>query len=149
MRIVVSVVVLVLLPATGFFLWAWLVAIARERRLAGTLPHWQDLPWTWLSIAGLALALAGVLYLVLLTDRPEGGWFGPPHDAATQQLDQPPTVVAGTFRTGHILTYARIAPHDQIGRKIDLEASKAASTFPAKQLRRHAAGISPVAGEEA
>ncbi len=147
MRIVFSVVVLVLLPATGFFLWAWLVAMARERRLAGTLPHWQDLPWTWLIIAGLALALAGILYLVLLTDRPEGGWFGPPHDAATQRLEQ--TVVAGTFRTGHSLAYARTAPPDQGGRNTDLEASKAASAFPAKQRRRHAAGISPVAGEEA
>jgi hypothetical protein len=107
MRIFVSVVVLVLLPTAGFFLWAWMIAMARQRRLAGTLPRWQDLPWTWLLIAGLALALAGLLYMVLLTDRPEGGWFGPPHGAA----QPPPRSVLAILETkGHTLAHARIAP---------------------------------------
>ena len=77
MRIVLTILGLVLLPPAGFFLWAWLAAIARERRIAGTRPDWQDLPWTWLLIAGLTLAIAAMLYVVLLTDRPRGGYFGP------------------------------------------------------------------------
>ena len=77
MRIVLGILALVLMPTVAFFVWAWMVKIVRERQVAGTLPHWQELPWTWLIIAGLALAIVAILYLVLLTDRPEGGFFGP------------------------------------------------------------------------
>lgn len=63
MRAVLTVVGLVLAPTAAFFLWAWAVKIARERKLAGTLPSWQALPWTNLGIAGLLLAIAGLLAL--------------------------------------------------------------------------------------
>ena len=53
MRIVLLVIMLVLAPTAAFFLWAWGVKIKQERKLAGTLPEWQDLPFTWLAIAGL------------------------------------------------------------------------------------------------
>jgi hypothetical protein len=76
-------------PVVLFFLWAWAVAIKRERKLRGTLPAWQELPWTNLLIAGLLLAIAAVLSLYFLDDRP-GGLLG------TQRSDRlvPPDGIA-------------------------------------------------------
>ena len=48
MRIVLMVIALVAAPTVAFFLWAWAVKIKQERKLAGTLPAWQDLPLTCL-----------------------------------------------------------------------------------------------------
>lgn len=62
-------------PILLFFMWAWASAIKRERKLQGTLPSWQDLPWTNLLIVGLLLAIASVLALYFLDDRP-GGLLG-------------------------------------------------------------------------
>ncbi|MCW5744991.1 MAG: hypothetical protein KIT36_02170 [Alphaproteobacteria bacterium] len=72
-------------PAALFFLWAWAVAIKRERRLKGTLPPWQDLPWTNLLIAGLLLAIAGILSLYFFDDRP-GGLLGTKRGAIAQPI---------------------------------------------------------------
>ena len=41
-RIALLVIVLVLAPTAAFFLWAWGVKIMNERKLAGTLPEWQE-----------------------------------------------------------------------------------------------------------
>jgi len=68
MRIVLGVVVLLFAPTVAFFIWAWLVQIKRERKLAGTLPEWQALPWTNLGIAGLVLVIAALLYINFLAD---------------------------------------------------------------------------------
>lgn len=62
-------------PAVLFFLWLWASAIKRERKLRGTLPAWQDLPWTNLMIAGLLLTIVATLSLYFLDDRP-GGLLG-------------------------------------------------------------------------
>jgi hypothetical protein len=62
-------------PAVLFFLWLWASAIKRERKLKGTLPAWQDLPWTNLLIAGLLLAIAGTVSLYFVEARP-GGLLG-------------------------------------------------------------------------
>ncbi|HKU95250.1 MAG TPA: hypothetical protein VJR58_08240 [Vineibacter sp.] len=62
-------------PTALFFLWAWASAIKRERKLKGTLPAWQDLPWTNLLIVGLLLAIVGVLSLYFIDDR-KGGLLG-------------------------------------------------------------------------
>ena len=77
MRIVIMVLVLVLAPAACFFLWAWAVQIKRERKLAGTLPSWQDLPITWLAIAGLGFTIAGFLVMFLTQNQGYGGLFAP------------------------------------------------------------------------
>ena len=53
LRIIALVLVLVMAPTVAFFLWAWGVKIKEQKKLAGTLPEWQDLPLTWLGIAGL------------------------------------------------------------------------------------------------
>ena len=60
MRIVLLVFVLVTAPTAAFFLWAWAVKIKQERKLAGTLPEWQDMPLTWLAIAGLVFTIIGM-----------------------------------------------------------------------------------------
>ena len=43
LRIVLLVIILVLAPTAAFFLWAWAAKIKQERKIAGTLPQWQDL----------------------------------------------------------------------------------------------------------
>jgi len=45
-RVLFLVLVLVLAPTAAFFLWAWGVKIKEQRKVAGTLPAWQDLPLT-------------------------------------------------------------------------------------------------------
>ena len=75
MRIVLMILVLVLAPTACFFLWAWAVQIKRERKLEGTLPAWQDLPLTWLAIAGLACTIAGVVLMFLTQNQGYGGLF--------------------------------------------------------------------------
>ena len=61
----------------GFFLWAWAVKIKQERKLAGTLPAWQDMPITWLAIAGLVCTIAGFFVLFFTQNQGYGGLFAP------------------------------------------------------------------------
>lgn len=79
MRVFLGVFALLIAPTVAFFFWAWLVQIKRERRLAGTLPEWQALPWTNLAIAGLALVVLAMLWLYFFADAPPGpgGLLGP------------------------------------------------------------------------
>ena len=74
-RIVLLVIVLVMAPTAAFFLWAWAVKIKEERKLAGTLPEWQDLPLTWLAIAGLVCLIMGVLVMFFTQSQGYGGLF--------------------------------------------------------------------------
>jgi hypothetical protein len=73
MRVVLLVAVLVTAPTAAFFLWAWAVKIKQERKLAGTLPDWQDLPITWLVIAGLLFTIAGLLWTFFSQSQGYGG----------------------------------------------------------------------------
>jgi hypothetical protein len=75
MRIVLSILVLVMAPAVAFFLWAWAVKIKQERKIAGTLPVWQDMPITWLAIIGLACTIAGFIVMFFTQDQGYGGLF--------------------------------------------------------------------------
>ncbi len=75
MRIVLLVLVLVLAPTVAFFLWAWAVKIKQDRRLAGTLPSWQDLPMTWLGIAGFICAIIGFVVMFFTQNQGYGGLF--------------------------------------------------------------------------
>ena len=72
-RIALLVIVLVLAPTAAFFLWAWGVKVMQERKLSGTLPEWQELPLTWLAIAGLACTIAGFLVLFFTQNQGYGG----------------------------------------------------------------------------
>lgn len=73
LRIVLLVLILVSLPTVAFFLWAWGVKIMQERKVAGTLPEWQDLPLTWLGIAGLACTIVGFIVMFFTQNQGYGG----------------------------------------------------------------------------
>ena len=77
MRIVLLVFVLVTAPTAAFFLWAWGVKIKQERKLAGTLPEWQDMPLTWLAIVGLLCAIAGFIVMFFTQNQGYGGLLAP------------------------------------------------------------------------
>jgi hypothetical protein len=77
LRIVLLVLVLVFTPTAAFFLWAWGVKIKDERKVAGTLPEWQELPLTWLAIAGLACTIVGFLVLFFTQNQGYGGLLPP------------------------------------------------------------------------
>ena len=73
MRVIVMILVMATLPTAAFFLWAWGVKIKQERKLAGTLPEWQDLPITWLAIIGLVCTIAGFVVMFFTQDQGYGG----------------------------------------------------------------------------
>ncbi len=75
MRVVLLILALVLAPFCAFFLWAWAVKIKQERKIAGTLPSWQDMPMTWLGIAGFACAIVGFFVMFFTQDQGYGGLF--------------------------------------------------------------------------
>jgi hypothetical protein len=75
LRVVLLVIVLVMAPTTAFFLWAWGVKIKEQKKLAGTLPEWQDLPLTWLAIAGLICAIIGFVVMFFTQNQGYGGLF--------------------------------------------------------------------------
>jgi len=77
MRVVLLVVILVMAPTVAVFLWAWAVKIKQERKIAGTLPAWQDMPITWLAIAGLAFTIAGFIVMFFTQNQGYGGLFAP------------------------------------------------------------------------
>jgi len=73
LRIILLVVILVLMPTAAFFLWAWGVKVMNERKLTCTLPEWQELPLTWLAIAGLVCTIAGFIVLFFTQNQGYGG----------------------------------------------------------------------------
>ena len=73
MRVIVMILVMATLPTAAFFLWAWGVKIKQERKLAGTLPEWQDLPITWLAIIGPVCTIAGFVVMFFTQDQGYGG----------------------------------------------------------------------------
>jgi hypothetical protein len=74
-RVLLMVIVLVMAPAVAFFLWAWGVKIKEQKKLAGTLPEWQDLPLTWLAIAGLVCTIVGFVVMFFTQNQGYGGLF--------------------------------------------------------------------------
>ena len=77
LRIIGLIIVLVMAPTVAFFLWAWGVKIKQERKLAGTLPEWQDMPLTWLAIAGLVCTIIGFIVMFFTQNQGYGGLFAP------------------------------------------------------------------------
>ena len=47
--------------------------IKQERKLAGTLPEWQEMPLTWLAIAGLVCTIIGFLLMFFTQSHGVGG----------------------------------------------------------------------------
>ena len=77
MRVVLLILGLVMAPTVAFFLWAWGVKIKEERKIAATLPEWQDLPLTWLAIAGLVCTIIGFVVMFFTQNQGYGGRFAP------------------------------------------------------------------------
>ena len=77
LRIIALVIVLVMAPTVAFFLCAWGVKIKEQKKLAGTLPEWQDLPLTWLAIAGLLCTIIGFVVMFFTQNQGYGGLFAP------------------------------------------------------------------------
>lgn len=77
MRVILTILVMVTAPTAAFFLWAWAVKIKQERKLAGTLPEWQDLPITWLAIAGLICTIIGFVLMFFTQNQGYGGLLSP------------------------------------------------------------------------
>ena len=75
MRVVLLILALVMAPFCAFFLWAWAVKIKQERKIAGTLPVWQDMPLTWLAIAGLVSTILGFVVMFFTQNQGYGGLF--------------------------------------------------------------------------
>ena len=61
--------------AAGLVLSTALAGTAGE--LSGTLPEWQELPLTWLGIAGLACTIIGFVVMFFTQDQGYGGLFAP------------------------------------------------------------------------
>ena len=76
-RVVLLVLLLVMAPTVAFFLWAWGVKIKEQKKLTGTLPEWQDLPLTWLAIAGLVCTIIGFIVMFFTQSQGYGGLFAP------------------------------------------------------------------------
>jgi len=53
------------------------VYLSRVRQLAGTLPEWQDMPLTWLAIAGLVCTIIGFIVMFFTQSQGYGGLFAP------------------------------------------------------------------------
>ena len=77
LRIIGLIIVLVMAPTVAFFLWAWGVKIMEQKKLSGTLPEWQDLPLTWLAIAGLVCTIIGFVLMFFTQNQGYGGLFAP------------------------------------------------------------------------
>lgn len=74
-RLVLIIMIAFALPPACWFAWRWLQA-RRERAaveaaappIPGEALRWQEAPWLWLIVTGLALSLAAVIGFSALTD---------------------------------------------------------------------------------
>ena len=73
-RLFLSILLPLLLPTVLYVLWASSLGRAE---FAGTA-NWRSLPWAWLVVAGVALAVV-VLFTVVETGGRHDGTYVPPH----------------------------------------------------------------------
>ena len=78
-RQLITIVLPLLTPFVVYYIWLW---ASRQRTQAESegrpLPHWQELPWTWLIISG-ALLTSVVLILTAVIGSEPNGVYTPPH----------------------------------------------------------------------
>ncbi|MFI4986282.1 MAG: DUF6111 family protein [Alphaproteobacteria bacterium] len=76
-RIVIEYLLPFLLPTALFALW-----LVWQRRRAATLgaplPAWQEGPWFWLALSGLALVLAAMIATAFLSGYAPSSQYTPP-----------------------------------------------------------------------
>jgi TRAP-type C4-dicarboxylate transport system permease small subunit len=59
-RLILILLAVFAAPAVAWFAWRWLQRPAKQAEPAPPL-RWQDAPWMWLVLIGLALSVAAVL----------------------------------------------------------------------------------------
>lgn len=74
-RVFLTIIVPLLLPAALYMLWA--VSVGRAQ-IAGAASEWRALPWTWLLVAGVILAVIALVAVVEFGGVKEGSYV-PPH----------------------------------------------------------------------
>jgi hypothetical protein len=74
-RVFLTIVVPLLLPTGLYLLWA--VSIG-QTETARTASEWRALPWAWLMIAGVILAIIALFAVVEIGGNKEGTYV-PPH----------------------------------------------------------------------
>ena len=86
MRAILQILVPLLLPTAGYFLY---LNFVRRRSGAGanTVP---DVPWTWLGIAGLALLAISLAAFTLFGAAPPGSHY------------EPAKLIDGRIEPGHL-----------------------------------------------
>jgi hypothetical protein len=73
-RVFLTIVLPLLLPTALYVLWA---LITGNIGLTGSASAWRRLPWTWLVVAGTALAAVVVAVLVETGGDREGSYIAP------------------------------------------------------------------------
>ena len=76
-RVLLSILLPLLLPTAAFFLYAWYRT--RRAAAAGAEPQAIDVPWSWLCIAGLLLAIVSVTVNVIYMSGEKGTHYEPAH----------------------------------------------------------------------
>lgn len=85
-RLFLTIIVPLLLPTALYVLWA--VSVGRAA-IAGAAAEWRALPWTWLVIAGVILAIMVLVAVVEIGGAREGTYV-------------PPRVENGEVVPGHV-----------------------------------------------
>lgn len=72
-RLIVILLALLALPTLAWFAWQWLrrpaAAPADAAAAPAALPRWQDAPWMWLVLIGLAFCVVAVLAFGITEQR--------------------------------------------------------------------------------
>ncbi len=77
-RVLGEIVLPLLLPFAGYAVWLYFARRKAALIASGTLPGWQNAPWTWLTVAGILLAAASVFALSLFGGARPGSHYVPP-----------------------------------------------------------------------
>jgi len=78
-RQLITIVLPLVTPFVVYYIWLWASRQREQAESAGQpLPHWQELPWTWLIISGAVLTSI-VLVLTAVLGADPNGVYTPPH----------------------------------------------------------------------
>lgn len=65
-------VILVATPLISYIAWYHLARQKMARDAEGTLPRWQDAPWTWIVLGTAGLMILALVVLGLVGADPQG-----------------------------------------------------------------------------
>ncbi len=79
-----TIVLPLIAPFVVYVTWVWFSWRVRKAKMEdASAPNWQELPWAWLSMSGIALCAATLIFLAVLA--PEG----------TESIGQAPRLEGG------------------------------------------------------